>query len=163
MASSPGRRASPMKALNCSVLATRLLCDSAAPLESPVVPPVYCRNKRSAPVTGTGVNLSDAPCLRASANETAFVSLSSTAGAGSTAAVASAGATLMTCFTGVLPMTSASVDETPLKMIIVNPGIVELMLELLRRVERIDIDLHGAGADDADYGDRKRRDVWQHH
>jgi hypothetical protein len=37
-----GRKASGMKALNCSVLATRLRCDSAAPFESPVVPPVYC-------------------------------------------------------------------------------------------------------------------------
>ena len=42
-------------ALNCSVLATRLRCDRQAPLDSPVVPPVYCRNSRSSPFSSTGV------------------------------------------------------------------------------------------------------------
>ena len=49
--SSPGRMRSRMKALNCSVLATRLRCDRQAPLDTPVVPPVYCRNSRSSPVS----------------------------------------------------------------------------------------------------------------
>ena len=55
-----------MNALNCSVLATRLRCDSAAPFDSPVVPPVYCRNSRSSPVSATGVNGSSAPSASAS-------------------------------------------------------------------------------------------------
>jgi len=44
-----------------------------------------------------------------------------------------------------------------------DPRVVELMLELARRVERIDVDLDAAGADDAEHGDRKGRDVGQHH
>jgi hypothetical protein len=34
----------------------------AAPLDSPVVPPVYCRNSRSSPFSSTGVRVSLAPC-----------------------------------------------------------------------------------------------------
>ena len=50
-----GPHGSAMNALNCSVLATRLRCESAAPFERPVVPPVYCRNSRSSPHSATGV------------------------------------------------------------------------------------------------------------
>ena len=118
--SCPGRMASAMNALNCSVLATRLRCDSAAPFESPVVPPVYCRNRRSSPHSGTGVKASSAPCASASENVTTFSSLASTGGLGSAAPVPSPGPTLMTCLTAVLPMISASVADTPLKMTMVS-------------------------------------------
>ena len=37
------------------------------------------------------------------------------------------------------------------------------MLELARRVERIDVYLHAAGADDAEHGEREGGDVGQHH
>src|SRR5262249_62083964 len=44
-----------------------------------------------------------------------------------------------------------------------DPSIVELMLELARRVERIDTDLHPAGTDDAEHGEREGCDVGEHH
>ena len=73
-----GRMSSGMKALNCSVLATRLRCDSAAPLDRPVVPPVYCRKIRSSPVTSTGLKSSLAPSTSASASVTEPASRAST-------------------------------------------------------------------------------------
>src|SRR6516165_4386502 len=112
--------APPRNALNCSVLATRLRCDSAAPLESPVVPPVYCRNNRSSPASDTGLKSSSAPAASILENATAFVSLGSNAELGSSASMPSLGLTLMICLTPVLPMISASVPETPLKMTMVS-------------------------------------------
>ena len=44
-----------------------------------------------------------------------------------------------------------------------DAGVVELMLELARRIERVHVHLHGAGADDAQHGEREGRDVGQHH
>src|SRR6516165_5415885 len=112
--------APPRSALNWSVLATRLRCDSAAPLEGPVVPPVYCRNNRSSPASDTGLKSSSAPAASALENATAFVSLGSNAELGSSASMPSLGLTLMICLTPVLPMISASVPETPLKMTMVS-------------------------------------------
>jgi hypothetical protein len=37
------------------------------------------------------------------------------------------------------------------------------MLEFARRIERVHVHLHAAGADDAEHGERKGRDVGQHH
>ena len=42
------------QASDCSTLATMFLCSSWAPLLTPVVPPVYCRNAVSFSVTSTG-------------------------------------------------------------------------------------------------------------
>ena len=151
-----------MNALNCSVLATRLRCDSAAPFESPVVPPVYCRNSRSSPLSAHRRE-GELRALRERIGRTRRRSSSraSTAGLGSAAPVPSPRPTLMTCLTAVLPMISASVADTPLKMTMIStPGVVELVLELARRVERIDVHLHGAGADDAQHGEREGRRCW---
>ncbi len=52
---------SGMKATTCTVFATRLRWVSTAPLETPVVPPVYCRKAMSSPPTSTGSSASDAP------------------------------------------------------------------------------------------------------
>ena len=41
--------------------------------------------------------------------------------------------------------------------------VVELMLQLTWRVERVDIHLNGAGAHDAQHGEREGRDIGQHH
>ena len=109
-----------MNALNCSVLATRLRCESAAPFESPVVPPVYCKKSRSSPHSATGVNGSAPPCVSAAANVITFWGLASIGGAGRAAPMPSPGATLMTCLIAVLPMISASVAEAPLEMMMVS-------------------------------------------
>ena len=42
-------------------------------------------------------------------------------------------------------------------------GIVELMLELAWRIERVDVHLHGPGADDPQHGEREGREIRQHH
>src|SRR3546814_9470897 len=47
MTSLPSSRNGPIQALSCSRLATTLPCVSTAPLDKPVVPPVYCRNAMS--------------------------------------------------------------------------------------------------------------------
>src|SRR5262249_51444577 len=44
-----------------------------------------------------------------------------------------------------------------------DPGVVELMLELARGIERVDIDLYAAGTDDAEHGEREGGEVGQHH
>ncbi len=44
-----------------------------------------------------------------------------------------------------------------------HPRIIELMLQLARRIERIDVHLDGAGANDTQHGQREGRDVGQHH
>ena len=50
-----------MKATTCSVFATMFRCVSTAPLDTPVVPPVYCRKATSSPDTSTGSSSSEAP------------------------------------------------------------------------------------------------------
>ncbi|CFP65660.1 Uncharacterised protein [Bordetella pertussis] len=50
----------------CSTLATRLPCDSMAPLGTPVVPPVYCSTARSSMPSAGGVNVARAPSRKAS-------------------------------------------------------------------------------------------------
>ena len=118
--SSPSFNATGMNALNCSVLATRLRCDRAAPFDSPVVPPVYCRNSRSSPVSATGRSGSPPPWASASAKETDSPSRASTGGLGSVAPLASPTPTVMTVFRPVLARTSASVGVEPLKTTIVS-------------------------------------------
>ena len=59
-----------MKATTCSVFATMFRCVSTAPLETPVVPPVYCRKATSSPVTSTGSSSSEAPFASASLKRT---------------------------------------------------------------------------------------------
>ena len=44
-----------------------------------------------------------------------------------------------------------------------SAGIVELVLELTWRVERVDVHLHGAGADDPEHGERESGEIRQHH
>ena len=44
-----------------------------------------------------------------------------------------------------------------------DPGVVELVFELARRIERIHVNLHAAGADNADHCKREGWDVGQHH
>src|SRR5262249_9500660 len=44
-----------------------------------------------------------------------------------------------------------------------DASIVELVLEFARRIKRIDVNLHAAGANYADHGERERWDVGQHH
>ena len=114
MTSSPGLSASGMKALNCSVLAIRLRWDSAAPFDRPVVPPVYCKNTRSSPASATGENGSAAPWASASARATAPASRGSIGGLGSSLPLPSPTPTVITFFTPVPAMTSATVAETPL-------------------------------------------------
>ncbi len=69
--SPPGTRLSGEIALNCMTFAIRLRCESAAPLDRPVVPPVYCRKIRSSPVTATRSSGRFAPCASAASNPTA--------------------------------------------------------------------------------------------
>jgi hypothetical protein len=161
--SSPSFTATGMKALNCSVLATRLRCDSAAPLDSPVVPPVYCRNSRSSPVSATGVQRQPAPWASASAKETDSPSRASTGGLGRWRRWRRPGPTVMTVFRPVLARTSASVGVEPLKMTIVStPAVLELVLELARRVQRVHVHLHRTGAHDAEQRG-ERQQVRHHH
>src|SRR5262249_55209064 len=89
-------------------------------LREPRSAPVYCRKRRSSPLSGIGANGSSLPCASASESAITVLSLASTGGAGSSAPMPSPGATLMTCLTAVLPMISASVGEPPLKMTIVS-------------------------------------------
>lgn len=102
-----------MKALYCSMLATRLRCDSAAPLDMPVVPPVYCRNSRSSPETSTGVTASVAPLSMAAGSVRVPVSRASTAWLGIGAPQPSPRPAVTTVFTPVLPITSASGGVEP--------------------------------------------------
>jgi hypothetical protein len=44
-----------------------------------------------------------------------------------------------------------------------DAGIVQLMLELARRVERVHVHLDCTGAEDPQHRDRESRDVRQHH
>ncbi len=60
-----------MKATTCRVFATMFRCVSTAPLETPVVPPVYCRKATSSPDTSTGSSFSEAPFASASLKRTA--------------------------------------------------------------------------------------------
>ena len=102
-----------MAALNCSVLAIRLRCDSEAPLESPVVPPVYCRNNRSSPFCSTLLKVRPAPSASASANGMAPLRRGSTGGPGSFAALPSPGPAVITVSSGVEAITSATVADEP--------------------------------------------------
>ena len=54
----------------CSTFATRLRCVSVAPFDTPVVPPVYCRNATSCGPTSTGASLPRAPASSASLKRT---------------------------------------------------------------------------------------------
>ncbi len=103
-----------MKALNCSTLATRLRCDNAAPLDRPVVPPVYCRNSRSSPLSSTGVKGSLAPSSSACASDVLPASRASTGGLGITTPLPSPTPVVRIVFSWVLAMTSATVADTPL-------------------------------------------------
>ena len=49
--SSASRSRGDIHATACCTLATMFRCVSMAPLGTPVVPPVYCRNARSSPAT----------------------------------------------------------------------------------------------------------------
>ena len=62
---------SGMKATTCSVFATMFRCVSTAPLDTPVVPPVYCRKATSSPETSTGSSVSEAPFASTSLKRTA--------------------------------------------------------------------------------------------
>jgi len=44
-----------------------------------------------------------------------------------------------------------------------DAGIIELMFELTRRIERVDVYLNGTRADDAQHGEREARDVGEHY
>ena len=55
----------------CRIAAITLRCDSIAPLDTPVVPPVYCRNATSSWASGTGRYVRRAPSASASAKRTA--------------------------------------------------------------------------------------------
>ena len=153
-----------MKALNCSTLATRLRCDSAAPFDSPVVPPVYCRNSRSSPLDATGVKGSFAPSASASAKRTLPARRASTGGLGSCLPLPSPTPLVMTVFSWVLAEDlghrgrHAAEDDDDL-----DARVVELVLQLARRVQRVDVHLRRAGADDAEKGDREGQQVGRHH
>ena len=56
----------PIHASDCSTLATMLRWVSTAPFDTPVVPPVYCRNAMSSWPSGTGSRFSNLPLLSAS-------------------------------------------------------------------------------------------------
>ncbi|MNZ70741.1 hypothetical protein D3C78_890890 [compost metagenome] len=43
-----------------------------------------------------------------------------------------------------------------------DPGVIELVQELLRGVRRVDINLGCTGPEDAEHGDGKRRNIGQH-
>ena len=58
-------------ASSCITFATMLRCVSTAPFDTPVVPPVYCRNAMSSCVSCTGARFSYRPLLIASANRIA--------------------------------------------------------------------------------------------
>ena len=104
----------------CAQLASRFPCVSAAPLESPVVPPVYCRKRRSCGLGSTGASGSDAPSRSASTIVTAPGRRASTGGLGSLLSAASATPAAITRLTGVRAMTSARVGVEPLKITIVS-------------------------------------------
>ena len=109
-----------MKALYCSTLATRLRCDSAAPFDSPVVPPVYCRNSRSPPFVATGAKGSAAPSANALARLVAPARRASTGGLGNALPLPSPTPWVMTVFSPVLAMTSATVPDTALKTTMIS-------------------------------------------
>src|SRR5262249_8301791 len=131
-----------MNALNCSVLAMRLRCDSAAPFESPVVPPVYYKKRRSSPQRSTGVRWRKAHSSRL--RVIALLSLASIGGVGRRRADAFARSGADDLLDRGLAddfgerRRGAVEDDNGL-----DPRVVELMLELARRVERIDVDLNG--------------------
>lgn len=64
----PSSRRGETQSLICSMLARMFPCVSIAPLEMPVVPPVYCRNATSSCRRGTGSRRVPAPRSIASGN-----------------------------------------------------------------------------------------------
>ena len=164
MTSSADGGALPIAALNCSVLATRLRCDSEAPFDSPVVPPVYCRNNRSSPFKVTGSKASLAPSARTSANASAPAQarIHRRARKFCRAAVAGPGRNDRLQLRGGNDLrhrrrASGEHDHD------LDAGVLELVLEFARRIQRIDIDLRGAGPDDAEEGDRESQQIGHHH
>ncbi len=70
MISAPSLKLPEIQMPVCSRLASMLRWVSIAPLATPVVPPVYCRNARSSRVTSTGVNGAAWPRASAARNFT---------------------------------------------------------------------------------------------
>ena len=56
----------------CSTAETMLRCVSTAPLDSPVVPPVYCKNAVESSVAALGTSARPVPWARASAKRVTF-------------------------------------------------------------------------------------------
>src|SRR5665647_1281841 len=56
----------------CNTAATILRCVNTAPLERPVVPPVYCKKATESSVLGAAWNGSAAPCARACLKDVAL-------------------------------------------------------------------------------------------
>ena len=71
ISSSPRRTLVPTQAAACCMLATMLRWVSIAPLETPVVPPVYCRKARSSAAFFTSGNWCMRPRVRVSRKRTA--------------------------------------------------------------------------------------------
>ena len=61
----------PIHASDCSTFEARLRWVSIAPFDTPVVPPVYCRNAMSSWPSGTGTRFSNLPLPSASTKPTA--------------------------------------------------------------------------------------------
>ncbi|MNS34302.1 hypothetical protein D3C72_664260 [compost metagenome] len=59
------------QASDCSTLAITLRCRSTAPLDTPVVPPVYCSTATSSGPVATGLSEPPAPLSSASLKRTA--------------------------------------------------------------------------------------------
>ena len=147
--SRPGSTASGMNALNCSVLATRLRWVSTAPLERPVVPPVYWKNRMSSPVSATG-SKRERPRPPRARRRSGWrrSSRGSTAGEGIGRPMPSPRSTVITVLTGVWSMISASAGVEPPKMMMVStPASFSWCAQLARGVERVDVHLRRAGAD----------------
>ena len=103
----------------CSTFATMFRCSSIAPFATPVVPPVYCRNAMSSCDSGTRSSVRRRPSASTSDRWTALAidqgftifftrrttKLTSTPFAPSSSPID----VTITCFTFVLPRTSASV------------------------------------------------------
>ena len=158
----------------CSRLARMLRWVSIAPFETPVVPPVYCRNAMSSRVTSTGLN--DAAAPRASAARksmapsmrqagTIFFTLLMTKltiqrfGAGSRSPTC----VVITCSTGVFPSTCCrALGEVLENDDGLGAGVLQLVLQLARRVQRIDVHHGHAGAQDAEQRHRVLQQVRRH-
>ena len=159
---------------DCSTLAITLRCSSTAPLETPVVPPVYCSTATSSALI---VGL-----------------LERGLGALGDGCVEAHGAGQVVGRHHLLDVAHHVVDQRALEQAQLvahgaqhhvldrrvrdallqrggevlddddglGAGVLELVLQLARRVQRVDVDHHQAGAQDAGHGHRVLRHVGHH-